>query len=394
MYSTDDGSDPNSGRTAPQMMTPSRGPRWGTMIALWVIVFLFVWQWLAPNGATAPPNPVAEPRAVTPRGDLAADELATIEIFKEASPSVVYIQSSEVARDFFSLNQFEIPRGTGTGFIYDRDGHVVTNSHVIMVGDRYTVTLADQTVWDAKLVGQAQEKDLAVLKIDAPSERLKPTTLGTSNNLLVGQKVFAIGNPFGLDHTLTTGVVSALGREIQSVEGRPIQDAIQTDAAINPGNSGGPLLDSAGRLIGVNTQIATASGGNIGIGFAIPVDIVSRVVTQIIRYGRVIRPGIGVAVLPDHLAQQLGLKGVLIMDLQPGGSAAIAGLRGTTLTSGGRIRRLGDMIVKVQDKEVRTQYELLDALEQFKVGDDVRVTFIREEKPQEATVRLQGVDSR
>ncbi|HTS03462.1 MAG TPA: trypsin-like peptidase domain-containing protein, partial [Thermoanaerobaculia bacterium] len=211
----------------------------------------------------------AAPRPVTARGDLASDEKATIELFQRCSPSVVYITT--LARrpvNFFEMT--EVAQGTGSGFVWDRQGHIVTNFHVIENSDSLVVTLADQSNWKATLVGAEPDKDLAVLRIGAPEAKLPPILVGTSHDLKVGQKVFAIGNPFGLDETLTTGIVSALGRTIESVTGRKIQDVVQTDAAINPGNSGGPLLDSAGRLIGVNTQIASPSGASAGIGFAVP----------------------------------------------------------------------------------------------------------------------------
>ena len=370
---------------------PPPRPNWVTMIGVWAAVFLLVWIIFQPRKLTPLHDPRAEPRAVTARGDLAADEEATIEVFREASPSVVYITSTDVARDFF-MNVLEIPRGSGSGFIYDSNGHIVTNLHVIVEGRRWTVSLADQSQWEAVFVGAAQDKDLAVLKIDAPPERLKAIAVGASSDLSVGQKVFAIGNPFGLDQTLTTGVVSALGREIQSLTGRPIHDVIQTDAAINPGNSGGPLLDSAGRLIGVNTQIASPSGASAGIGFAIPVDIVNRVVPEIIRYGKVIRPGLGVVVWPDSLTRQLGVEGVLLQDVADDSAAARAGLRGTVRGRDGRVRQVGDLIIKVADQPTPGQYALLDVLERFKVGDEVRVTYKRGDEVHETMVQLQALE--
>ncbi|MBI4719589.1 MAG: trypsin-like peptidase domain-containing protein [Planctomycetes bacterium] len=359
------------------------------MLGVWVIVFVLVWTLLRPGAPRTSTNPAAEPRAVTPRGDLAADEQATIEIFREASPAVVHITASEVGRSLLDLNIFEIPRGTGTGFIYDREGHVVTNFHVVQEGDRWTVTLADQTQYQASPVGVEPDKDLAVLKIDAPAERLKPIAMGTSGDLLVGQKVFAIGNPFGLDQSLTTGVVSALGREITSVNGRKIRDVIQTDAAINPGNSGGPLLDSAGRLIGVNTQIASPSGANAGIGFAIPADTVNAVVTDIIRYGYVKRPALGIRPADDRIIRRLGLPGPLVESVYPGSGAEAAGLRGTVVDARGYIQQLGDIIVAINDARVGNTIELKDALDLYKIGDEVRVSFIRDRAQREVVVRLQ-----
>lgn len=374
----------------PPYRSPSR-PKWAAMGLVWAIVFLLVWAWWQREQGSPLTNPPAEPRPVLARGDLAEDEKATIDVFKEASPSVVFITTSDVARDMFSLNPIEVRRGSGSGFIYDHDGHIVTNLHVLIEGRKWTVTLADRSQWEASFVGAAEEKDLAVLKIDAPSERLKPIALGTSSDLQVGQKVFAIGNPFGLDQTLTTGIVSALGREIRSpLSERPIQDVIQTDAAINPGNSGGPLLDSAGRLIGVNTQIASPSGASAGIGFAIPVDIVNRVVPELIRHGRLTRPILGVKVWPDNVTRQLGLDGVLLREVPETSAAGKAGLRGTIVTRDGRIRQLGDLVLKIDDRPTPGQNALLDALEQYKVGDDVRVTFRRDDQEQVVTVRLQA----
>ena len=258
------------------------------------------------------------------------------------------------------------------------------------MGRRWTVTLGDHSHWDARFVGGTEDKDLAVLKIDASAEQLKPIPLGVSHDLQVGQKVFAIGNPFGLDQTLTTGIVSALGREIRSLSDRPIQDVIQTDAAINPGNSGGPLLDSAGRLIGVNTQIASPSGASAGIGFAIPVDTVNLVVPELIRHGRIERPILGVVLWPDNVRQRKGAEGVLLRQVPPESPAGKAGLRGTDYDRFGNLQRIGDMIVKIDDRPTPNTEALQDALGNYKVGDEVRVTFVRDGQEQTATVRLQA----
>jgi S1-C subfamily serine protease len=335
-------------------------------------------------------DPKAAPRPVAPRGELAADEKATIALFRQASPSVVHITTLTVQRDIFTLNLLQIPEGTGSGFIWDESGNIVTNFHVIQNADAAQVTLADHSNWKARRVGVAPDKDLAVLRIDAPKARLKPIPFGTSKDLLVGQKAFAIGNPFGLDQTLTTGVISALGREIESVTRRPIQGVIQTDTAINPGNSGGPLLDSAGRLIGVNTAIYSPSGASAGIGFAIPVDTVNRIVPELIRYGKVIRPGLGIQVAEDQIAQQLGLKGVLIVDITRAGAAAKAGMRATQRDSLGRVK-LGDVIVAIDGKQTNSVNDLFLILEQYKVGDSVTVTVLREGKRQQLKVTLEAV---
>jgi S1-C subfamily serine protease len=325
--------------------------------------------------------------AAVPRPELAQEERATIALFERASPSVVYVTSLARQRDFFSMNVQEIPQGSGSGFIWDRQGHVVTNFHVIQGGSNWQVTLSDQSNWEAEVVGYAPEKDLAVLRIRAPQNRLTPLPLGNSDNLRVGQGVFAIGNPFGLDQTLTTGVVSALGREIQSVAGTPIRDVVQTDAAINPGNSGGPLLDSAGRLIGVNTAIYSPSGAYAGIGFAIPEHAVRWVVPDLIRYGQVNRPTLGVELAPEQWNRQLGIEGAVIMNVVEGSGADRAGLRGTRQGRGRRVE-LGDVIQSVDGKPVTSSGDLLLALEERKAGDVVRVGVLRDGRRQEVQVRL------
>lgn len=335
-------------------------------------------------------NPRATPRPITPRNSLGAEERATITLFREASPSVVYITTVARQRDFFNLNVFEMPQGSGSGFVWDQEGHIITNFHVIQEASGAKVTLADQSVWDAELVGVAPDQDLAVLQITAPRNQLKPIALGTSNDLEVGQSVLAIGNPFGLDQTLTTGVISALGREIKAVTGRTIAGMIQTDAAVNPGNSGGPLLDSAGRLIGVNTAIFSPSGASVGIGFAVPVDTVNRIVPQLLRNGAIIRPGLGVRIGDDSVSRRLGVAGVLIIDVEKGGAAEAAGLRGTRRDNRGGII-LGDIIVGVNGERVASSNDLLNVLEKRSVGDTVKVAVLRGETRTTVSVTLQEV---
>lgn len=335
-------------------------------------------------------DPDAVPRVVTPRGDLAAEEKSNIELFRLSSPSVVYITRLAMRRDRFSLNLFEIPQGTGSGFVWNDQGHVITNFHVIQGASVLRVTLADNSEWDARVVGRAPDQDLAVLFINAPRDRLKPIAIGQSANLQVGQRVFAIGNPFGLDQTLTTGIISALGREINAVSGRKISGVIQTDAAINPGNSGGPLLDSAGRLIGVNTAIFSPSGSNAGIGFAVPVDTVNRVVPQLLRHGRVIRPGLGIHVADRGTAERLGVRGVLIIRVQKGSAAEGAGLRGTGRNREGRLV-LGDVIVGVGERSITSLDDLLDALDAHKVGDVVEVRLMRDGSEMSISIKLQAL---
>jgi S1-C subfamily serine protease len=334
------------------------------------------------------PRP-AEARDISPRGALTQEERSVTELFKEASPSVVYITSIGLRRDFFSFRAMEIPQGTGSGFIWDDQGHIVTNFHVISDARRAEVTLADQSSWPAELVGYAAEKDLAVLRIDAPSEKLKAIRLGTSHDLEVGRTVLAIGNPFGFDQTLTTGIISALGREISSVAGLPIRDVIQTDAAINPGNSGGPLLDSAGRLIGVNTAIVSPSGGYAGIGFAIPVDTVLWVVSDLINYGKIQRPTIGVELAPDTVSRRFGLEGPVVLHVTPGSGAERAGLHPTRRNRQGRIL-LGDVVVAIDGERIRKRGELGLALERRRAGETVTVTLVRDGKVREVKVKLDG----
>src|SRR5436190_831521 len=320
-------------------------------------------------------DPAAKPRPIAPAGNLAEDEKATIALFKQASKSVVHITTSEIGRDF-SFNEAELERGSGSGFIWDEGGNVVTNFHVVENADRFKVTLADQSTWDAVEMGRAPDRDFSVLRINAPAGRLQPLLIGTSHDLEVGQKVFAIGNPFGLDQTLTTGIISGLGRQIKSRTGRIIDNVIQTDAAINPGNSGGALLDSRGRLIGVNTAIYSPSGASAGIGFAIPVDTVQRVVPEILRHGRVIRPSLEAQFFPDSLLRRMGVTGVLIARVNRDGAAAKAGLRPTRRSTGDD-PLWGDLIVAVDGKPVETVDELLAALEKHSVGDQVKLTVVR-----------------
>jgi S1-C subfamily serine protease len=331
-------------------------------------------------------EPSTSKTTVMPPG-LNEGEKATIRLFENSAPSVAYITTSQIRQDYWTRNVMEIPQGSGSGFVWDRLGHVITNYHVIQGADKAQVTLSDRSTWDAELIGAAPEKDLAVLKITAPSVTLKPIPVGSSDNLLVGQSVFAIGNPFGLDQTLTTGVISALGREIKSVSGIPIRDVIQSDAAINPGNSGGPLLNSSGELIGVNTAIYSPSGASAGIGFSIPVDVVKWVVPDLIQYGKVNRPTLGVELANAQSTQRLGLTGALITHVAEGSAAERAGLQPTYRDRSGRIH-LGDAIVGINGEKVESSNDLILILEKYKAGDNVKVKIIREEKEQEVTVRL------
>jgi len=328
-------------------------------------------------------------RPVEARGALLPEEQRAIAVFQEVRASVAYITTLVYRRDLFTFNVFEIPQGTGTGFIWDDSGRIVTNFHVISEAQDVQVTLSDQSVWKARVVGRAPDKDLALLRIEAPREKLRPIRIGTSANLRVGQSVYAIGNPFGLDQTLTTGIISALGRQIESLTRRPIQGVIQTDAAINPGNSGGPLLDSAGLCIGVNTAIYSPSGAYAGVGFVVPIDTVNRIISQLIAYGKVIQPGLGIQTAEDSVARQVGIEeGVLVLDVDRRGAASVAGMMPTRYDDEGNVV-LGDIIVAIDGKAVKTSDDLFKILEGYDVGDEVRVDVIRGGRKRTLTARLQ-----
>eukprot|EP00250_Pteridium_aquilinum_P013286 c21252_g2_i2 orf=448-1470(+) len=294
------------------------------------------------------------------------------------------------SRDAFTLDIMEVPQGSGSGFIWDKNGNVVTNYHVIRGASDLRVTLGDQSTYEAKVVGFDRDKDVAVLHIDAPQSKLRPIPVGSSADLLVGQKVYAIGNPFGLDHTLTTGVISGLRREISSAAtGRPIQDVIQTDAAINPGNSGGPLLDSSGSLIGINTAIYSPSGASAGVGFSIPVDTVNGIVDQLVKYGKVTRPVLGITFAPEQSVEQLGVSGVLVLDAPPMGPAGKAGVKPTTRDSYGRLV-LGDIITSINGEKVKNGSDLYRILDHCKVGDEVAVEVLRGDHTEKLKVSLES----
>lgn len=316
---------------------------------------------------------------VSARDFATDDERNTMEIFEKSRPSVVFVTNQQLVRNPRSLDLMTVPRGSGTGFVWNRDGYIVTNYHVIENAGKIQITLQDQSTWPAEVVGRAPERDIAVLKIAAPASALIPLPLGDSSTLSVGRKVLAIGNPFGLDATLTTGVVSALGREIESPNQRKISNVIQTDAAINPGNSGGPLLNSRGELIGVNTMIYSPSGASAGIGFAIPVNTVREVVPELITHGRIVRPIIGVALAPEHWAHQRGIQGVPILRVEPQSPAARAGLEGAMRNSWGQII-LGDVIVGLNKQATPNNDQLMSALEKYKAGDKVTLHLVRDGK--------------
>ncbi len=359
------------------------------LLALLAAAGWFLYSRLAPRPLF---DADAVPRAVTPRGDLAEFERTTIAVFEAASPSVVNIANVALVRDRWTLSIEEIPRGTGSGFVWDERGYVVTNAHVVEGGSAFHVTFADHSTATARLVAADPDTDLAVLKVDgAPGAAPRPLTIGTSADLRVGQAVFAIGNPFGLDLTLTTGVISGLSREIRAQTGRRISGVIQTDAAINPGNSGGPLLDSAGRLVGVNTAIMSPSGASAGIGFAIPVDTVNHVVPRLIRGEKAERPGLGIHVVPEAYLADLGIDGVGVLDVLPGSAAEKAGVRPTRRDPrSGRVL-LGDVIVAIDGKPVKRQSDLFDLLDERQVGQQITLTVARGGETLDLPATLQAI---
>jgi len=361
-----------------------------TLLLLFAAVFLMTaWQSIPLIQAEILASR-AEPRTVTPRGDLAEDERATIALFEQARGSVVFIATTERVINPWTRNALQIPRGTGSGFLWDRLGHVVTNDHVIAGASAAIVRLADGRSYNAVLVGTSPAHDLAVLRIGIGADRPEPLPIGTSHDLRVGQKVFAIGNPFGLDWTLTTGIISALNRELPTETGAVLDRLIQTDAAINPGNSGGPLLDSAGRLIGVNTAIYSPSGASAGIGFAVPVDTVNRVVPRLIAHGRYIRPTLGIRVeeqLNAALSARLGIEGVFVLEVEPGSAAERAGLRPARLRRESGFQT-GDVITEIDGRKLRRVADLLAALDQYAPGDTVRLSVLRDGTRLEITATL------
>lgn len=327
---------------------------------------------------------------VDDRDRYSVEEMATINLFERAAPSVVSISTSNVKRDYWSRNLTEIPRGSGSGFVWDEQGHIITNYHVIQGADRATVTFSDQRTYPAILVGAAPEKDLAVLKIEVKAGTLSPIPVGQSDDLRVGQSVYAIGNPFGLDQSLTTGIISALGREIESVGKVPIRDVIQTDAAINPGNSGGPLLDSRGQLIGVNTAIFSPSGAYAGVGFSIPSHVVSWVIPDLIKYGKINRPTLGVELASPHVMRRMGMEGILILEVVRGSAADRAGLQSTRRDRNGSIV-LGDIITAINGEAINSRGELILTLEKYRPGDEVVIEVTRDYEPQKVSLTLDSI---
>ena len=381
-----------------QQIEAERRARWTQLALVLLLVSLGISLSISlrpgESGYAGPPPPAGPmpdagpPREVTPRGELSPIETSQIKLFQEVSDSVVFVTNLAVRRDLFRMNAASVPRGTGTGFVWDEQGHVVTNVHVLAGADSIEVTLADGSNWAASYVGGYPDKDIAVLRIQ-PDRELRPVKLGSSHDLSVGQFVYALGNPFGLDHTLTSGIVSALGREIEGFNGRIIEGVIQTDAAINPGNSGGPLLDSAGRVVGVNTAILSESGSSSGIGFAVPIDIVRRVVEQVIRQGRYVRPSLGVQLAPDGVRERAELpEGALIRYVEPRSRAAQAGLIGFRRRGRGYVA--GDLVVRLGEHPIRRADDLMNALEAYKPGDEVELGVWRDGQERAVKVTLSG----
>jgi S1-C subfamily serine protease len=332
----------------------------------------------------------SKPKPITPRGELAAIEKTNIAIFEHAKPSVVYISTLQRVIDYWSMSAWDIPKGTGSGFVWDEFGHIVTNYHVIEGASEAVVTLSNGMGYKARLVGADPSHDLAVLKIDPVPGVMKPVVIGSSKDLKVGQIVYAIGNPFGLDWTMTMGIISALDRVIEEQNGAKIKGAIQTDAAINPGNSGGPLLDSAGRVIGVNTAIYSPSGASAGIGFAIPVDLVNRVVSSIIAYGRYIKPDLGIVSddrINDLLRRRFKIEGVAVLGVKPGSIAKRLGLKPTLIYPDGSVV-FGDIIQKIDGKPVESFEELEEILQSKRIGDIVEIEILKEGRPVRVRVKL------
>jgi S1-C subfamily serine protease len=337
----------------------------------------------APAGQVVPP---------AGNGRLTEDEQNTIDVVKKTRNSVVYITNMQYIRDFFYSSDQPVPRGSGSGFVWDDAGHIVTNFHVIDEGDKFMVSLPDQRQVEATLVGRDASKDIAVLKLNERVGGLAPVVIGASRDLQVGQKVIAVGNPFGFDHTVTKGIVSALGRSMVGAGGFTIRDMIQTDASINPGNSGGPLLNSSGELIGMNTMIASPSGASSGVGFAVPVDTIKKIVPQVIQFGKVTRPDIGgVQFVRDEVAQRAGITGAVILQVVTNSKAYDLGLRGLYRDNFGRLL-IRDVVTAIDLMKVKSYDDLFNALDGYKIGDTVTLTVVREDKPRKVTIQLAGAD--
>jgi len=368
------------------MKTPKRFPA-----AAWVFPgMLAILAWQGRTTEAELYDNTQDLRPIMERQGLGQNELATIELFEQASPAVVHIRTTEVLRDRFSFAVREEFTGTGSGFFWDPRGYIVTNYHVIRGARRAFVTLSDGSEHEAELVGAEPNKDIAVLRIAAKGA-VAVLPVGRSEDLKVGQNVYAIGNPFGLDHTLTTGIISGLDREIIGIAGNRLRDLIQTDAAINPGNSGGPLLDSAGRLIGMNTAIKSLSGASAGIGFAVPVDTMNRIVTTLIRGGDIPHASLGVSVLSSRWSRARGIPGLVLGEVDADGPAAAAGLQSARQTEDGRLH-LGDLLLAIDQDRLRSADDLARVLAGYEPGESVVLTILRENQEQQIRLEL-GSDS-
>lgn len=323
--------------------------------------------------------------------DLLEVEKRVINIYHSSVNSVVNVSNIRVSDSFF-YGKTEVPQGSGTGWVWNEDGYIVTNFHVVQGGNSFVVTFhKDKKQYQAQVVGIAPKKDIAVLKLKELPEKLIPIKVGKSKDLMVGQMVMALGNPFGLDHSISRGIISALGRKIQGVGGVKIHDMIQTDAAINQGNSGGPLLNSSGQVIGMNTMIFSTTGSNSGLGFAVPVDTIKRFVPQLIEHGKIIRPGLGIGILDEEMRERyVGKTGAAISFVDPEGAAADAGLRGMSRDRYGRIY-LGDVITKLAGTEVNNLDDIFQILETKKIGDTIEIEFKRDKKIKKASITLQAL---
>jgi 2-alkenal reductase len=348
---------------------------WGLLLASAYVAepYLVTWWFSA-----------SSPRTVTPRADLTQEEETTIKLFQSVSPSVVAVFGRQRPQSFFGEGESEVQ--TGSGIVWDAAGHVITNYHVIQGASQYAAHLASGQTVSVRVVGVAPNYDLAVLQMERASVPLQPIAIGSSANLQVGQAAYAIGNPYGLEQTLTSGIISALHRRIPTPEGREIVNAIQTDAPLNPGNSGGPLLDSAGRLIGVATMIISGSGSSAGVGLAIPVDVANRVAAQIIATGHVPTPGIGIAAAPEVASAQAGIEGIIVLRVYPDSPADKAGLKG--VTANGEIQ---DVITAADGKPVKNAGELTGIFEEAGVGKTVTLTVERAGKSRSVEVTLADV---
>jgi len=332
-------------------------------------------------------------KPITPaKGELGAEERNAIEVFERSSPAVVFIKNASLVQfPFFSLDIYEIPQGSGSGLIWDDRGYIVTNFHVINNASKIEVVLGNRTTYRARVIGLAPGYDLAVIKIDASIAELVSLPIAGSHELRVGQTVFAIGNPFGLDHSLSKGVISAVDRTITALTGRKIEGVIQTDAAINPGNSGGPLIDSYGRVIGINTAIRSTSGGNAGVGFAVPINTVNRIVPQLIMRGRIAKAGIKVSLVPDAIRKRWGMEGALILLPREGGPAAQAGLIGTQRDTLGSLR-LGDLITEIDNHKIRSNSDLLSYFEtESEINKKVEIKYVRSHRKGKVSVLLEAI---